>query len=150
MAHAFVQRFVRPRGLGTPAAPVFVDAIASLCGQQRPLRQPDPWWTPIGRLPAAVASRVAYALAEDRPLWIHALRPVLATAAWTLALVDGPGDGWPALVRVAVRRVRREAWRAWYESTRAVQGYGRQALKALRRWARPVEAVVRRATGRTR
>jgi hypothetical protein len=147
---AFVQRFIRPRGLDTPAAPVFVDAIASLCGEPRPRRQPDPWWAPVARVPAAVAARVAHALAEDRPLWIHALRPVLATAAWTLALVDGPGDGWPALVRVGVRRGRREAWRVWYESTRAVQGYGRRGRKALRRWTRPVEAVVRRATGRIR
>jgi hypothetical protein len=51
---------------------------------------------------------------------------------------------------VGVRRGRREAWRVWYESTRAVQGYGRRGRKALRRWTRPVEAVVRRATGRIR
>jgi hypothetical protein len=147
---AFVQRFIRPRGLATPAAPVFVDAMTALSGQSRPPRHPDPWWTPIGRLPAAVAARVAHTLAEDRPLWVYALRPVLATAGWTLALVDGPGDGWSALVHMGVRRGRRAAWRAWYESTRAAEGHGRRWRKALRKWTRPVEAVVRRATGRTR
>ena len=147
---AFVRRFVRPMGLNTAAAPVFVERITALGGQPRPMPQADPWWAILGRLPAALMARVAYALAEDRPLWVYALRPVLAGSAWTLALVDGPGDGWAALARVRARRVRRAAWIAWYESTRAAQGFGRRGRKALRRWTRPVEAVVRRATGRTR
>ena len=147
---AFVERFVRPHGSAAPAGPIFVNAIASLGDQPRPPRQPDPWWTPIGRVPAAAAARVAHALAEDRPLWIYALRAVLTLSGWMLAIVDGPGGGWPALLRVRGRRVRRAVWAGWYESTRAGQVHGRRWRKALRRWTHAAEAVVRRATGRTR
>jgi hypothetical protein len=137
------ERFVRPMGLSTPAAPSSCERITRLAASRGRCRRPIPGGRRSGGCRLALIARVAYALAEDRPLWVHALRPVLAGSAWTLALVDGPGDGWAALARARAPRPPRRL-DVWYESTRACRGYGRRGRKALRRWTRPVEAVVRR------
>ena len=142
---AFVASFLRPHGVERPAAPIFVQAVSELCR----LGPPTPHGPSVGAILArpltAIAARVAFVLAEDRPLWVYALRPVIAGGARTMALVSGPDDGWASIARLAGKRIRRASWVAWYESSQQASRGWRQVRK---RSVRLAGRVMRRAGGR--
>ena len=144
----FVQAFVRPQGLDRPAAPVFASAVAGLAALPRPAPEVDPLWVRACRPLALLKARLAHLLAEDRPLWVYAMRPVLAVAVWVMAVVHGPGAGWLSYVRLGVKRVRRAAWRLWYESSRTAEALLTRVRKPMLRLSRYAGRVARRLVGR--
>ena len=91
---------------------------------------------------------VAHLLAEDRPLWVYALRPFLAAGVWLMAAAHGPGAGWLAIARLAWKRVRRAGWRVWYESSRAAELLVGRVRKLMVRGLRHAGRVARRVVGR--
>jgi len=99
---------------------------------------------PLGLLKAYVA----HLLAEDRPLWVYAMRPLLAAGVWLMAAAHGPGDGWLAIARLAWKRVRRACWRVWYESSRAAGLLLGRVRKLMARGVRSAGRVARRVVGR--
>jgi len=144
----FVQAFVRPQGLDRPAAPIFATAVAGLAGLPRPAPEAEPWWVRAGRPLALLKAYLAHLLAEDRPLWVYAMRPWLAVVVWTMAVVHGPGAGWWALIRLGVKRVRRAAWRVWYETSRTAEQLLGRIRKPMLRITRYAGRVARRVVGR--
>jgi len=148
-ARAFVRAFVRPHGLDTPVAPVFARAIGALA--QRP--QPVPHRTDIVavllRPMARVMAAIARMLAEDRPLWVYAMRPFIAAAVWTSAALYSVKRVSRELVHTGVKRCRRLVWHVWYESSRrAARGVRR--VNKLFRTVRHAGAVAKRALLRAR
>ena len=97
---------------------------------------------------ARLQAYLAHLLAEDRPLWVYAMRPFLAVLVWVLAAIHGPGAGWMALARLGVKRARRAAWRAWYESSRAAETILARVRKPMLRVSRYAGRVARRVVGR--
>jgi hypothetical protein len=146
--HEFVQAFVRPQGLDRPAAPVFASTVAGLAALPRPVPQEDPWWIRACRPLALLKACLAHLLAEDRPLWVYALRPPLAAGVWMMAAVYGPGPGWLAYARLGVKRARRALWRLWYECSRAGEQLLNRIRKPMRRVSRYAGRVARRVVGR--
>jgi hypothetical protein len=144
---AFVQRFIRPHGLDAPAAPRFAEAITRLQAEPPPRPRPDPLWVKAARLPALVAAYAARSLADGRPLWVYALRPVVTAGVWAAVVPVGIGSGWDERVRPAVKRLRRGAWTAWYESSRGVGHQAHRARKRLLRAVRDVRVAARRTVG---
>ena len=144
----FVQAFVRPQGLDRPAAPIFATAVAGLAGLPRPAPDVEPWWVRAGRPLALLKAYLAHLLAEDRPLWVYAMRPGLAVVVWTMAVFHGPGAGWVALIRLGMKRVRRAAWRVWYETSRTVEQMLGRIRKPMLRVSRYAGRVARRVVGR--
>jgi len=147
-AREFVHRFVRPHGLDRPAAPIYASTVAGLCALPRPIPERDPWWVLALRPLALLKAYVAHLLAEDRPLWVYAMRPFLAAGVWLLAAAHGPGTGWFGIARLAGKRVRRAAWRGWYESSRAAEHVVGRVRKPMLRGARYAGRVARRVVGR--
>ena len=93
--------------------------------------------------PVALAGAfVARSLADDRPLWVYALRPFLTTAVW------GAAAGYRLRQRadtgVAAKRIRRAVWTAWYESTQQVRRTTRRVSKPVKRIVRQVAGIARR------
>jgi hypothetical protein len=144
----FVQAFVRPHGLQRAAAPIFAATVAGLCALPRLAPQVDPWWIVACRPFARLKAYLAHLLAEDRPLWVYAMRPLLAAAVWVMAAVHGPGAGWLAFVRLGAKRARRAVWRAWYESSRAAEHVLGRIRKPMLRLSRYAGRVARRVGGR--
>ena len=147
-AREFVHRFVRPHGLDRPAAPIFASTVAELCALPRPAPKRDPWWVLALRPLGLLKAYVAHLLAEDRPLWVYALRPFLAAGVWLMAAAHGPGAGWLAIARLAWKRVRRAGWRVWYESSRAAELLVGRVRKLMVRGLRHAGRVARRVVGR--
>jgi hypothetical protein len=88
-------------------------------------------------------------LAEDRPLWVYAMRPFIAAAVWTSAALYSVKRVSHELVHTGVKRCRRVAWHVWYESSRrAVRGARR--VNKLFRTVRHAGAVAKRALLRAR
>jgi hypothetical protein len=137
----FVTRFVRPRGLETPAARVFADVVGALAATPRAAERPDPAWVGAARPAALVAAFGARALAEDRPLWVYAARPFVSLGVHAAASGYRARDGWHRLQ--PVKRARRATWRAWYESWQATR-------KGVRRATKPVTRAMRQAGGAAR
>ena len=65
---AFVEQFVRPRGLGVPATPIFADTVEAIVAAGARARA-EAWWAPLGRralLPLARRTRGTVALHAHR------------------------------------------------------------------------------------
>jgi hypothetical protein len=140
----FVHGFVRPRGLDTPASPVFARAIDDLSQLPRPRPQAAGWRA--GLRPAAfVLARVARALAEDRPLWVYVMRPFVAAGVWIWAGGYHLRETWRRGVISGCRRAGRRVYRAAYEGSQRLRKGVRRANKRLtQRPANLVRAAVRR------
>jgi hypothetical protein len=147
---AFVERFIRPHGLDTPATPHFVDAVTRLRSDTPPRPRPDALWVKVLRAPALLCAYAARSLADGRPLWVYAMRPVVTAGVWTAAVPYGVGHGWEAHVRPAMKRMRRGVWTAWYESWRGVGQQAHRARKRLLRAMHDARVAARRATGSAR
>ncbi len=140
----FVRSFIRPFGEDVPAVPAFVRAVEDLARKARPAPLRDPWWMPAGRLPAAALAYGARTLAEDRPLWVYAMRPFITAGVWTWAEAFRAGGAWRGLGRRA-KTLRRSAHRFWHESSRRLGTRRRRANKALSRLVRSAGSAARRA-----
>ena len=145
---AFVRAFIRPHGLDVAATPIFVRAVGELAQMGPPPAQPVPPWVRAMRPLASVAARTARLLAEDRPLWVYALRPFLAVGVWSWALAVRARVAVAGRSHTAVKRLRRLAWRTFYESSRAMGHARRRVNKPVARLGRYVGSVARRAIRR--
>jgi hypothetical protein len=88
-------------------------------------------------------------LAEDRPLWVYAMRPFITAAVWTSAALYSVKRVSYELAHTIVKRCRRAIWRVWYESSRrAARGVRR--VNKLFRTVRHAGAVAKRALLRAR
>ena len=134
----FVQSFIRPHGLDVESTTVFRQAIDDLVRLAPPAQQRPSWWTLACRPPAFVLARLARALAQDRPLWTFATTPLLSggVALWGAGV--RAQEATSEYAGKTSKRVRRQVWRAWYESTRQIE-------KTLRRTRKKVVARVRGA-----
>jgi hypothetical protein len=74
---AFVRSFVRPHGIDAAASPRFAAEIGRLAVSPSPVPRGDGIVAVVLRPAALLLAFVARALAEDRPLWAYALRPVV-------------------------------------------------------------------------
>jgi hypothetical protein len=144
---SFVEHFIRPHGLDAPAVPHFVDAVTRLQAEPSPAPRPDGVWVRAARLPALALAYAARSLAEGRPLWVYAMRPVMTAGVWAVAVPYGVADGWEAHVRPAVKRMRRGVWTAWYESSRDVGQKAQRARKRLLRAVHDARVAARRTVG---
>src|SRR6185436_362729 len=84
---AFVGSFIRPLGLDRPAAPVFARTVETLASLPRPDAAPEAWTVRAARTALRPLASLARTLAEDRPLWVYAARPLLngAVRLWAAA-----------------------------------------------------------------
>jgi hypothetical protein len=137
----FVESFIRPRGLDVAAVPVFVEAIGSLTALPPPPPVRASWLPRAARVPLSGAAWATHLLAEDRPLWVYALRPCLSAAIWIASVPFRAGAVWHEVGYPRVKRGARATHRAWYESRRTI-------AKLARRAKRPILAVVRGAARR--
>jgi hypothetical protein len=145
---AFVRSFVRPRGPDMRASAHFAKAIADLQRLPRPVPQPDPAWVPVLRPIALLLAYAARSLADDRPLWVYAMRPLVSASVWITAAGYQIRRSSHELLDLRFKRLRRAAWRAWYESAQYIRGRVRRTRKPLARMTRQAEDVVRRALRR--
>ena len=144
----FVRWFIRPLGVDVPATPRFVQAIEDLARLNPPAPRWEGWWA-AGMRPVAFAlARIARALAEDRPLWVYPMRPLMGAGVWTWAIASRADDG---LRRIAPRHIRR-MWRrvhdVWYESSRDTARRARRLKKKLAAGVRGAGVAVKRAARR--
>ncbi len=144
----FVQSFIRPRGLDVRVAPVFAKAVDDIQKLPRPAAQRDAMWVVALRPLALVIAYVARGLAEDRPLWVYTARPFIAAAVWGAAIVYWLLGGWQALTHTGVKRIRRAAWRAWYESSVSLRKGFRRVNTPLVKLARQAGGAAKRAVRR--
>jgi hypothetical protein len=107
-AAAFVQEFIRPRGLDLPAAPILADEIeaaAELAVEPRPARRGAGVLRVLLFPLARVGGRKRRKTAPGRPLWVRLLRPFVRIWVWAFVLRRMLT---PSRVRVALlRRLRR-------------------------------------------
>jgi hypothetical protein len=125
----FVHGFLRPLGLDQPAAPVFARAIDGLT--QLPPRACDRDWAAGLRPLAFVLARLARAAAEDRPLWVYAVRPFIAAGVWSWAGAYHARETWRRGVVSPVRRAARRVYRAAYEAAQRYRTTIRRANKRV-------------------
>ena len=144
----FVRAFIRPHGLDVAATPVFIQAVGELARMEPPAPQPVPVWVTAVRPLVFLAAWTARLLAEDRPLWVYALRPFLAFGVWSWALAARTRAAVTGTSHTGVKRLRRLAWRAFYESSRAMGTARRRVNKPVARLGRYVGSVARRAVRR--
>jgi hypothetical protein len=129
----FVRSFIRPFGEHVPAVPTFVSAIESLGSLPAPVPRLDSWRARAIRPFALVAAGAAHMLAEDRPLWVYALRPFVTLAVWTMALSHRARGAVRDGAYLRLKRLRRGIQRAQYEVPRAAGRIWRRAQKQARR-----------------
>ena len=146
----FVRWFIRPLGLDIPVAPVFARVIDELRRLPRPIPHGDTWLISAVRPLAFLLARVARALAEDRPLWVYPLRPIVTAAVWTWSLSYRFQDVWRRFARSGVRRMSRSVHRAWYESSQRMRKRVRRGNKRLASVVRRTGVAVKRAARRAR
>jgi hypothetical protein len=144
----FVQAFVRPHGLDAPAVPIFVRAIESMLAAAPPPARPGAWWETALRPFGLVLAFAARALAEDRPLWAHALRPAVTASVWSAALGYATYAGATGSARLALKRTRRSIWRIYYESAQRISAWRRSVTGAVMRRARHAGGAAKRAVRR--
>jgi hypothetical protein len=144
---AFVESFVRPHGIDAAVTPRFAAAVTQLRAEPRPRPRPDSVWVKAARIPALACAYAARSLADARPLWVYAMRPVVTAGVWAAAVPYGMGSGWDEHVRPAVKRLRRGAWTAWYESSREAGQLAHRARKRLMRAVRDARVAARRTVG---
>ena len=140
----FVRRFVRPHGLGLPATPIFARAVDAIRQLSAPSPRPDSWWVRAGRMPARSLAGAALALAEGRPAWVYAFRHPMTFAIETAALGYRLTDHWQEHGQPAVKRIRRAAWRGWYESSQWLGRRWQRSKKKLQRVTRGARGTARR------
>jgi hypothetical protein len=85
-----------------------------------------------------LAAWVARTLAEDRPLWVYALRPFVTAAVWIWAALWIIRDSWHDRGYPLVKRGSRAAGRAVYDARKRLTRW-------LRRVRKPIGAIVRGA-----
>lgn len=144
----FVRAFIRPHGLDVPATPAFVEAAGTLADAAPPAPRPEPVWVIAMRPLASVAARAARLLAEDRPLWVYALRPVLTALVRIASVTVRTRTTVGGVFQTGAKRLRRLAWRAFYESSRTMGRARRRVNKPIARLGRYVGSVARRAIRR--
>ena len=93
------------------------------------------------RRPAVALAWLAHVLAEDRPLWLLALRPGITATVWTASVPFRIADAWHDRGYLRVKRMVRAAQRARYETNLAVR-------RRLHRARKPIVAFVRSAARR--
>lgn len=143
----FVRGFIRPLGLDMPAVPVFARAIEQLAHPPRPRAQSAGWLIAV-RPAAFVLARLARAFAEDRPLWVYAMRPFVAAGIWTWAGVYHGREAWRRGVVSRVRRAGRSAYRGVYEGSQKLRKRIRRTNKRIIGGVRSVGVTVKRAARR--
>ena len=134
----FVQSFLRPHGLDVESTTVFSQAVDGVARLARLAPQPWSWWRLACRPPVFLLARLARALAQDRPLWTFATTPLLSGAIVLWGAGFRAQEATREYVGKTSKRLRRQVWRAWYESTRQIE-------KTLRRTRKKVVARVRGA-----
>jgi hypothetical protein len=142
----FVRWFIRPFGLELPAVPRFVAAIGRLAALPRPRAQAPGTAARLLRPLAFVLVRLARTLAEDRPLWVYVVRPILAAAirAWAwLVRADELGR---RTVGRGLRRMTRRAWHVTYESSQDLRKRARRAGRKLRSRVQGAGVALKRVT----
>lgn len=143
----FVRGFVRPLGLDVAAAPVFAHAIDDLARRPQPPSQSAGWL--VGLRPAAfVMARAARAFADDRPLWVYAMRPFVTAMVWTWTGAYHVREAWRRRVVSAIRRQGRSAHRVVYEGSQQLRTRIRRANKRLIGRVRNLGVTVKRAARR--
>ena len=143
----FVEAFIRPRGFDVPATPAFVDGITAMAAAAPPAPVPPPAWIRVARGPALGLAYAAGALAEDRPLWIYALRSAMADALAAASATYRIRD-WLYGRRLGLKRARRMVWRVWYESSRHLTVRLRRAPLVLVKRLRHAGVAAKRAVRR--
>jgi hypothetical protein len=128
----FVRSFIRPFGDDVQAGPVFAQAVGALA--QLPRLQRDESSSPaIGRPLVYAAARMAHTLAEDRPLWVYALRPLVTAGVWIGAAGYRTRTAIHEQVRPSLKRLRRGAQRARHEAARSLEKRWKRAQRSARR-----------------
>jgi hypothetical protein len=140
----FVRRFLRPHGLDDPATPIFARAVDAIRQLPPPAPRPDSWWVRAARVPGRSLAGAALALAEGRPGWVYLVRQPMSLAIQTAAVGYRVSDRWQEHGRPVVKRIRRAAWRSWYESSRWVSHRWHRSKKKLLRVTRDVRGTARR------
>jgi hypothetical protein len=121
-ARRFVEAFVRPRGIETPATPVVAREIEALADcTLSPQR--DPFWTRALRPALYPVVATFLMLTERRPWWVYTVRPVLTGTVYGASVLV---MGWQFLRRQvaaftkirrrSIKRLRRLGHGLWYES----------------------------------
>jgi hypothetical protein len=137
----FVEGFIRPRGIDVPAVSAFVDEIGALAARAPQAPVSDAWVSRVARVPLPALAWTAHRLAEDRPLWVYAVRPGVTAAVWTASVPYRLAAMWHRSGYPRVKRGARAVHRGWYESARSIG-------KMTRRARRPIVAVVKGAARR--
>jgi hypothetical protein len=140
----FVQRFVRPHGLGLPATPIFARAVDAIRQLSPPPPRPDSMWIRAARIPGRSLAGAALALAEGRPGWVYVVRQPMTLAVQTAAIGYRLSDQWQEHGRPVVKRMRRTAWRWWYESSQWLGHRWQRSKKKLLRMTRDARGTARR------
>jgi len=137
----FVYSFIRPRGIETAATAVFVEAMGSLAALPRPPAVADTISTRAARAPIPLLAWGAHLLAEDRPLWAYAMRPLVTSVVWVAAVPFIIAAAWHDSGYPFMKRSARAVHRAWYESQRSIS-------KIARRVRKPIASMLRGAARR--
>ena len=140
----FVERFVRPHGLGLPATPIFARAIEAIQQLSPPAPRPDSLLVRAARIPGRSLAGGALALAEGRPAWVYVLRGPMTLAVHGAAAAYRLSDQWHEQGRPVLKRMRRGAWRWWYESSQWLGHRWQRSKKKLLRVTRGARGTARR------
>ncbi|OFW16895.1 MAG: hypothetical protein A3H29_11630 [Acidobacteria bacterium RIFCSPLOWO2_02_FULL_67_21] len=141
----FVRSFIRPFGLDAPAVPRFVGAIEDLARLPSPRAARRRLWTLVLRPPAFLLARMAWSAAEDRPLWVHGLRPVMTIVLWSWAAVYRLQETAGRTAGRLVRWVRRDVRRLLYETSHEMRRYRHRIGKRLTTRLRTTGVALKRA-----
>jgi len=144
---AFLRGFVRPLGLDAPAAPAFARAIGELSRLPRPRPQDGAWRAGLQPI-AFVLAGLARTLAQDRPLWVYAMRPLVAAGVWSWAGAYHLREAWRRGVVSGCRRTGRRVHRAAYEGAQQLRKAIRRVHRRLVGGVRSVGVTVKRAARR--
>jgi hypothetical protein len=144
----FVRSFIRPLGLDRPVAPIFAHAIETLAAQPRPSAHAEPLWVRAARLPARPLAAVARQLADDRPLWVFVLAPLVGIVVWASAAVVFAWETLHRGTRIGAKRARRQGHRLRYETAARVRTGVRRARKSLLGKVRGAGVAARRVMRR--
>lgn len=98
-------------------------------------------------MPGRSLAAAALALAEGRPVWVYVMRQPMTLAIHTVALGYRLTDQWQAHGRPVIKRMRRVAWRWWYESSQWLGHRWHRSKKKLLRMTRGARGTARRFVG---
>ena len=129
----FVSSFIRPHGVDRPAVPIFAAAIEQLAGLPKLRPAGEPAWVRASRRPGLVVAWGVRELAEDRPLWVYAVRPFVTASIWGAAGLVSLADLWREDGRLRLKRIRRGLQRASYEGRQSIAKRLRSVRKLVRR-----------------